>query len=79
MPTTTESALSVSELNRQARLMLERGFGECWVEGEVSGLARPASGHSYFTLKDDRAQVRCALFRTRARFAAPFNNGDHIR
>ncbi|TDX29851.1 exodeoxyribonuclease VII large subunit [Modicisalibacter xianhensis] len=73
------TALSVSELNRQARLMLERGFGDCWVEGEVSGLARPASGHCYFTLKDDRAQVRCALFRTRARFAAPFNNGDHIR
>ncbi|WP_048308117.1 exodeoxyribonuclease VII large subunit [Halomonas sp. PR-M31] len=73
------TTLSVSDLNRQARLMLERGFGDCWVEGEVSGLAKPASGHCYFTLKDDRAQVRCALFRTRARFAAPFANGDHIR
>ncbi|MGC3872813.1 exodeoxyribonuclease VII large subunit [Halomonas sp. GXIMD04776] len=73
------TTLSVSDLNRQARLMLERGFGDCWVEGEVSGLAKPASGHCYFSLKDDRAQVRCALFRTRARFAAPFANGDHIR
>nr|WP_298414831.1 exodeoxyribonuclease VII large subunit [uncultured Halomonas sp.] len=73
------TTLSVSDLNRQARLMLERGFGDCWVEGEVSGLAKPASGHCYFTLKDDRAQVRCALFRTRTRFAAPFVNGDHIR
>nr|WP_298379890.1 exodeoxyribonuclease VII large subunit [uncultured Halomonas sp.] len=73
------TTLSVSDLNHQARLMLERGFGDCWVEGEVSGLAKPASGHCYFTLKDDRAQVRCALFRTRARFAAPFANGDHIR
>ncbi|SHE60524.1 Exodeoxyribonuclease VII large subunit [Modicisalibacter ilicicola DSM 19980] len=73
------TTLSVSDLNRQARLMLERGFGDCWVEGEISGLARPASGHCYFTLKDDRAQVRCALFRTRARFAAPFANGDHVR
>lgn len=80
MAQTRDSApLSVSDLNRQARLMLERGFGECWVEGEVSGLARPASGHCYFTLKDERAQVRCALFRTRARFCAPFHNGDHIR
>lgn len=74
-----DNTLSVSDLNRQARLMLERGFGDCWVEGEVSGLARPASGHCYFTLKDDRAQVRCALFRTRARFCAPFANGDHVR
>ncbi len=73
------TTLSVSDLNRKARLMLERGFGDCWVEGEVSGLAQPASGHRYFTLKDDRAQVKCALFRNRARFAAAFGNGDHVR
>lgn len=79
MHDTPAVTLSVSDLNRQARLMLERGFGDCWVEGEVSGLAKPASGHCYFTLKDDRAQLRCALFRTRARFAAPFSNGDHVR
>lgn len=79
MNDTSANTLSVSDLNRQARLMIEHGFGDCWVEGEVSGLAKPASGHCYFTLKDDRAQVRCALFRTRARFVAPFANGDHIR
>ncbi|WP_043528237.1 exodeoxyribonuclease VII large subunit [Litchfieldella xinjiangensis] len=75
-----ESALSVSELNRRARLLLERDFGQCWVEGELSGVSRPASGHVYFTLKDDRAQLRCALFRNRARFVAtPLKNGDRVR
>jgi len=59
------TALTVSELNRQARDLLERGLGRLWVEGEVSNLARPASGHLYFTLKDDSAQVRCAWFRQR--------------
>ncbi|MCK0713577.1 exodeoxyribonuclease VII large subunit [Chromohalobacter sarecensis] len=78
--TGTPTALSVSELNRQARLMLERGFGECWVEGEISGVARPASGHIYFTLKDDRAQLRCAFFRNRARLMrAPLKDGDRLR
>ncbi|MBZ9559477.1 MULTISPECIES: exodeoxyribonuclease VII large subunit [unclassified Modicisalibacter] len=79
MPDATDAALSVSELNRRARQMLERGFGECWVEGEISSLARPASGHVYFTLKDDRAQVKCALFRNRARFTPALNNGDQVR
>ncbi|MCK0746294.1 exodeoxyribonuclease VII large subunit [Chromohalobacter nigrandesensis] len=78
--TGTPTALSVSELNRQARLMLERGFGECWVEGEISGVARPASGHIYFTLKDDRAQLRCAFFRNRARLMrATLKDGDRLR
>ena len=59
--------LSVSELNRQARTLLERGLGRVWVEGELSNLARPASGHLYFTLKDAGAQIRCAWFRQRQR------------
>lgn len=80
MPQTAESTLTVSELNRRARLLLERDFGEIWVEGELSGVARPASGHVYFTLKDERAQLRCALFRNRARFAAtPLRDGDRVR
>ncbi|WP_224416549.1 exodeoxyribonuclease VII large subunit, partial [Modicisalibacter tunisiensis] len=79
MSETAPETLSVSELNRRARLLLERGFGECWVEGEVSSLARPASGHVYFTLKDDRAQLKCALFRNRARFTPALNNGDRVR
>lgn len=56
-----------SELNREARLHLEAGFPRLWVEGEISNLARPASGHLYFTLKDEKAQLRCALFRSNAR------------
>lgn len=74
------NAFSVSEVNRQARLMLEQGLGEVWVEGELSGVSRPASGHLYFTLKDASAQLRCALFRHRARFvAAPMRDGDRVR
>ena len=55
--------LSVSQLNRMARQLLESDLPVLWVEGEVSNLARPASGHLYFSLKDDKAQIRCALFR----------------
>lgn len=58
--------LSVSDLNRAARGVLEGGFPLLWVEGEISNLARPASGHLYFSLKDSQAQVRCALFRNRS-------------
>lgn len=58
--------LTVSRLNREARVLLEGGFPLIWVEGELSNLSRPASGHLYFSLKDSAAQVRCALFRTRA-------------
>lgn len=76
----TPDALSVSEVNRRARRTLEQGVGELWVEGELSGVSRPTSGHLYFTLKDDQAQLRCALFRTRARFvAAPMRDGDRVR
>ncbi|MBW6390592.1 exodeoxyribonuclease VII large subunit [Billgrantia antri] len=76
----TDTALSVSEVNRRARLLLEQGIGELWVEGELSGVSRPASGHVYFTLKDSSAQLRCALFRTRVRFvAAPMRDGDRVR
>ena len=58
--------LSVSQLNRTVRANLERGFSLIWVSGEISNLARPSSGHLYFSLKDPGAQVRCALFRARA-------------
>ncbi len=56
---------SVSELNRTIRGLLESQFPLLWVEGEISNLAQPASGHIYFTLKDASAQVRCAMFRGR--------------
>ncbi|SFT62830.1 exodeoxyribonuclease VII large subunit [Halomonas saccharevitans] len=79
-PGSDSEALSVSELNRHARRALEQDVGEVWVEGELSGVSRPSSGHVYFTLKDDKAQLRCALFRTRARFvAAPMRDGDRVK
>lgn len=56
---------TVSRLNREIRTVLETGFPPIWLEGELSNLARPASGHLYFSLKDEAAQVRCAMFRNR--------------
>jgi exodeoxyribonuclease VII large subunit len=56
---------SVSQLNRQARQLLETHLPLLWVEGELSNVSIPSSGHWYFTLKDDQAQVRCCMFRNR--------------
>ena len=71
--------LSVSELNRLARNVIEREFPLLWVAGEVSNLTRAPSGHWYFTLKDGDAQVRCAMFRSRAQ-SVPWRleNGQQI-
>ncbi len=72
-------AISVTELNRRARNLLERSFARLWVEGEISNLAKPGSGHLYFTLKDDGAQVRAAYFRQRQRGPTiGFRNGDKV-
>src|SRR5579864_3860163 len=54
---------SVARLNREVRVLIERGLGVVWVEGELSNLSVPSSGHWYFSLKDREAQVRCAMFR----------------
>lgn len=54
-----------SRLNMEARSLLERGFGSLWLEGELSNLSRPGSGHWYFSLKDAGAQLRAAMFRQR--------------
>ncbi|MEI6560839.1 MAG: exodeoxyribonuclease VII large subunit [Verrucomicrobiota bacterium] len=54
--------LSVTELTRTVRELVEGAIGEVWVEGEVSNLRKQASGHQYFTLKDDRCQLPCVLF-----------------
>jgi exodeoxyribonuclease VII large subunit len=62
---TDEAIWSVSALNFEIRSLLERGVGRIWLEGEISNFAAPASGHWYFTLKDDRAQLRAAMFRNR--------------
>lgn len=60
-----DAVLSVSQLNRLARQLLEDCFPSTWVEGEISNLSKPSSGHWYFTLKDANAQIRCAMFRNR--------------
>ena len=72
-------AISVSELNRRAKSLLEDGIAKTWVEGEISNLSRPASGHVYFSLKDDTAQIRCAWFKGRQRGPTiNMKNGDQI-
>ena len=72
-------AFTVSELNRQVKSLLESSFMQVRVQGEISNFARPSSGHWYFTLKDGKAQVRCALFRNknlRVRFSP--KDGDQV-
>lgn len=66
--TDDRKALTPSQLNALARNLLEDAFPLIWVEGELGNLSRPASGHLYFTLKDDRAQVRCALFKPKSQW-----------
>lgn len=60
-----QSVISVSELNKKAKSLLEKGIPKLWIEGEISNLAKPASGHMYFSLKDEMSQIRCAWFRQR--------------
>ena len=74
-----QSVLTVSQLNRQAKLLLEERLGWVAVRGEISDFRRPASGHWYFALKDEDAQVRCAMFANRNRFCrAPPADGDEV-
>lgn len=56
---------TVSRLNREVRTILETGFPLLWIEAELSNFSRPASGHWYFSLKDEAAQVKCAMFKNR--------------
>src|SRR3990170_24119 len=62
----TGEVLTPSQLNTLARDLLEGAFPLIWVEGELGNVSRPASGHLYFTLKDERAQVRCAMFKPKS-------------
>lgn len=59
----TREIYSVSDINRQLKQVIGTSFPLIWVEGEISNLARPASGHIYFSLKDTNAQIRCVMFR----------------
>ena len=66
------AAISVSQLNRRVKTLIEQGMTRLWVEGEISNLSRPASGHIYLSLKDDSAQVSAAWFRQRQRIDTVF-------
>ncbi|MFE8147113.1 exodeoxyribonuclease VII large subunit [Brenneria goodwinii] len=59
----SSAIFTVSRLNQTVRQLLEMEMGQIWLSGEISNLSQPSSGHWYFTLKDERAQVRCAMFR----------------
>lgn len=76
---TGNDVFTVSQLNQRAKQLLEITFNSVKVEGEISNLSRPSSGHWYFTLKDKGAQVRCAMFRSRtAQLKFQPKEGDQI-
>lgn len=71
---------TVSQLTREVRELIETQFGEVWVEGEISNHRHHSSGHHYFTLKDDRAQLSCVMFRGNANhLSVPLDNGQQIQ
>jgi len=79
-PSTDARAIfTVSQLNREVGLLLQQGFGRIWVQGEISNLSMPRSGHWYLTLKDRDAQLRCAMFRNANRLLRDVpGNGDEV-
>ncbi|MBQ0725128.1 MAG: exodeoxyribonuclease VII large subunit [Cycloclasticus sp.] len=75
-----EKTYTVSQLCRETRLLLEGHFLTVLIEGEISNISRPASGHIYFTLKDQQAQIQCAMFRPQLRqIGFKPENGAHVR
>lgn len=73
------AVIPVSLLVGSARRLIERHLGLCWISGEVSNCSRAASGHAYFVLKDDEAQVRCVLYRSRAQWVDfPLKDGQRV-
>ncbi len=75
----TRTIFSVSKLNEKVQLTLERVIGSVWVEGEISNFIRAQSGHSYFSLKDDTSQLRCAMFRAQSKkLKFVPTNGDKV-
>jgi exodeoxyribonuclease VII large subunit len=78
--TAAEKALSVTQLLRRMKNLLEVQIGETWVKGEVSNLRKQASGHWYFSLKDEGAQISCAMFGARKREGAEaLEDGAKVR
>jgi exodeoxyribonuclease VII large subunit len=77
--TPTRTVYTVSKLNREVRLLLERGMPLVWLEGELSNFSSPGSGHWYFSLKDREAQIRCAMFRVQnGRVGFTPKSGQHV-
>ena len=71
---------TVSQVNRAVRRLLEGSLRPLWVSGEVGGWNRAPSGHCYFTLKDERAQLRCVMWRTEAeRLPTDAEDGMEVR
>ena len=78
-PEQPRTVYQVSELAELLRGLLEDSLPSLWVQGEISNLAKPASGHWYFTLKDAQAQIRCAMFRNSNFYVRPPPaNGDAV-
>src|SRR6478735_3521925 len=76
----TSKVLTVAELTRAIRATLETKFGAVWVQGEVSNYKLHPSGHQYFTLKDQRAQISCVIFRNTLPASAPsLSDGAQIQ
>ena len=70
---------TVQQLNREIKELLQQSLPPLWVEGEISNLAQPASGHIYFSLKDKKAQVRCTMFHSANQFLSfPLEEGMHV-
>src|SRR3954463_8757881 len=76
----TAKVLTVAELTRAIRGTLETRFGNVWVQGEISNYKLHPSGHQYFTLKDQRAQIACVIFRnTLPPESRPFADGAQVQ
>lgn len=75
IPLTLDDVYTVSELNTEVKWLLDTQFGSLWVEGEISNFMRARTGHMYFSLKDSRSQLRCAMFRNDNR-RVQFNPAD---
>jgi len=75
----SSTLLTVSQFNQQAKRLLEVSFPGLWIEGEVSNLTRHTSGHWYFSLKDDKSQVRCVMFKNHNRLTPlTIESGIHV-
>ncbi len=79
VPPVQETIWTVSALNFEVKTLLSRGIGKIWIEGEISNFSRPASGHWYFTLKDEKSQVSAAMFRgSNSRVGFQPQNGQKV-